>query len=710
MKKIITLIIFTSFIYHYTCAQCITKVATGQQHTLALRADGSLWAWGSNTNGQLGDGTVSSGPEYSKNSPVKAGTATWKAISAGEDFSVGIQTNGTLWAWGLNDASGRLGDGSTGATNKSAPVKIADGNYVSVSAGRRHSLAIDADGYLWAWGYNFDGSLGNGTSGSGTNKNTPTKIGSDKWIVVVAGNDISYGIKEGGTLWAWGYSAVSSAEPRQHSSIPVQIASGTWRTIAGNRDFRVGIKSDGTLWAWGHNNFGQLGCGTNTAYSADPTQIGADNTWTDVTTGLQYCIALKSDGTLWSWGYNNNGQLGDGTNSNRNAPARVGSALWATLGTGSFSNSTSFGLQQNEELWAWGFNSYGQLGNGNSGGSAAVNTPVFIPAYNNILAANGSQHTITSRFASVVFNSNCDPIAAIQQPENDPNSVNYTGSVTAKVWVQTTPPLHYVKRHYQITPTDNAANATAQVTLYFTQEDFDRFNDNNMVKLPIGPTDAAGYKANLLVEKRSGSSTDNTGLPGSYPGSTQTINPNDANIVWNAAYSRWEVSFTVTGFSGFFIKTQTTALPVGFGHISAIVKNGDLLVNFATLTEQNNDRFIIEASADGKNFKAIGTLQSAAAGGNADKPLHYGFSITANDAGIASIMSLGLLMLLCFAGQRNRKLLAGAAVLYAFAFISCNKTVQELQDYAYENIYIRIVQVDKDGKKAYSRIVKVVKA
>ena len=173
------------------------------------------------------------------------------------------------------------------------------------------------------------------------------------------------------------------------------------------------------------------------------------------------------------------------------------------------------------------------------------------------LATANTNQTLTIG-GGTVFSSNCTNLIATVLP-NGASPVS--GSTVAKVWIEPTQPVQYVKRHYEINPAANATTATANVTLYFTQAEFDDFNAINAVKLPTGAADAAGI-SNLLIEKRSGVSSDGTGLPNTYTGSVITINPADASIIWNTTYSRWEVSFDITGFSGFFVKTQTGALPV----------------------------------------------------------------------------------------------------------------------------------------------------
>jgi Secretion system C-terminal sorting domain len=189
------------------------------------------------------------------------------------------------------------------------------------------------------------------------------------------------------------------------------------------------------------------------------------------------------------------------------------------------------------------------------------------------------------------------------------------GPTTAKVWVEFVQPSGFVKRHYEITPSNFAANSTGTVTLYFTQQEFNDFNAVNITKLPTSGTDAAG-KANLLIEKRGGASNNNTGLPASYTGAISNINPDDAAIVWNATLGRWEITFDVTGFSGFFVKTLSTTLAVRWlqvaGYVNASKKAS---INFK-VQESNVTAYEIEKSIDGSNFKSIATISSKGNGIN----------------------------------------------------------------------------------------------
>ncbi len=190
-----------------------------------------------------------------------------------------------------------------------------------------------------------------------------------------------------------------------------------------------------------------------------------------------------------------------------------------------------------------------------------------------------------------------------------------TGSVNARVWIEGTVPaqggIPFVQRHYEITPASGAATATGRVTLYFTQAEFDNFNNDpaSAADLPSGPADAAGI-SNLRVIKYPGVSNDGSGLPGSYTGTPLTINPDDADITWNAAAARWEVVFEVTGFSGFIVQTGTVVLPLTLLSQSVQAVGNDALVQWKTVDEINHAYYEVQASGNGQNFAGAGHVLS----------------------------------------------------------------------------------------------------
>jgi alpha-tubulin suppressor-like RCC1 family protein len=236
-------------------------LSAGELHTVALRTNGSLWSWGLNNRGALGDGTFTT-----TNAPQPIATsATWSTVAAGFDYTLALQSNQTLWAWG-NNGSGRLGNGASNSTNSPQPVTT-NITWRAVSAGAAHTVAVRIDGTLWAWGLNQWGQLGDGT-----------------------------------------FSTASTPQPISTNAM--------WQSVSTAWDYTVALRADGTLWTWGNNNTGQLGNGTF-ANTNTPQPIATNAQWRAVAAGgtgpASHSLALRADGTLWAWGDNSEGQLGVST-------------------------------------------------------------------------------------------------------------------------------------------------------------------------------------------------------------------------------------------------------------------------------------------------------------------------------------------------------------------------------------------------------------
>lgn len=229
------------------------------------------------------------------------------------------------------------------------------------------------------------------------------------------------------------------------------------------------------------------------------------------------------------------------------------------------------------------------------------------PGGADLLGINGDvTNTTISGSTNFIANSSCRLITTLQ-PTGSANAI--AGNVSTNIWIESAQPATYVKRHYQVNPAGNAANATGRATLYFTQAEFDAYNTVNTNKLPTGPTDAAG-KAILVIKQYTGVSSNTTGLPNTYTAGPFNINPDDNDIVWNATYSRWEVSFNFTGYSGFFLTTDLNILPLTLISFNGRPYTGYNQLQWETADEVNTSHFELERSTDGNKYTATATIQA----------------------------------------------------------------------------------------------------
>ena len=332
----------------------VAALSAGAFHSVMALSDGTLLSWGSDLYGQLGDARP---VRFTNPTRVGAGT-NWSTATAGAKFTAALDDAGRLFTWGLN-ADGQLGLGDD--VSRDAPDPVGAPSFVlsSVSVGRNHTLAVENDGTLWAWGDNSFGKLG---IPDAVMTHAPTQVGAENdWKRVVAGYDHSFAIKQNGSLWAWGqnYRGRLGLDEISATNSPTRVGSGNdWATVCTGFAHSIGLKTNGTLWALGTNDVGQLGTGS-VRDGRIPLQIGSDEDWALVTAGRNFTVAIKMDGTLWAWGDNSEFQLGISGTSSTNLPALVSIAPdWVAISAG---NSHCLGLRSNGALWGWGRNDENQI-------------------------------------------------------------------------------------------------------------------------------------------------------------------------------------------------------------------------------------------------------------------------------------------------------------------------------------------------------------
>ncbi|HXS36349.1 MAG TPA: T9SS type A sorting domain-containing protein [Flavipsychrobacter sp.] len=417
----------------------------------------------------------------------------WRTVSANWEFNIAQKSDGTLWAWGFN-ADSRLGDGST--INRNIPVEIStDTDWSVISAGGISALALKSDGSLWAWGANTYGQLGNG---SHTNEIVPVKIGSaTNWKTVSAGYVHSLGLKRDGTLWGWGSNLAGEIGIPGDTDVtkPHQVGIDTnWLAISTGSDVSLALKKDGTLWAWGLNMHGEVGIGTITPGVDTPMQVGADKNWASISAGGSYALAIKTDGTLWAWGDNTFGDLGNGTTTNSKVPIQVDTATDWKIATASC-QETSFAIKKDGTLWAWGDNTFGAFGIPSSSVYRSF-TPIQITTYTDWQSVKaGNRHSMALRAGGSLW-------AAGENLWGQLGDGTYTESITqvmVSCWPATVPNLH---------PAENVSfypNPFSQkATIKFENDDHQKYQLQVYNVLGQKVIDIDNVTSNFITIDRSG--------------------------------------------------------------------------------------------------------------------------------------------------------------------------------------------------------------
>lgn len=341
---------------------------------------GTLLAWGGNDAGQLGNGSTTA----SASPAAVSSLGNVVGVAAGPSYSLALRADGTVWAWGRGPL-GQWGQRSSYITTSTTPVQVGDlSNVIAVAAGGNHGLALKVDGTVWAWGTDFQGQLGDGTT-TGQGQGTPVQVEGILGVVAIAaGYDYSLALTNDGTVWAWGNDSSGQlgslgltrpcgddqdGTPRlcSGSAIPTAVLGVSHAVaIAAGTRHALTLASDGTVWAWGDDSSGQLGTGTISSASAVVQVVDPGDAPEPlrhimaVAAGGAHSLALSADGTVWAWGSGDHGQLGSGSTADSATPVQVsGLSKVVAIAAGT---THSVAATADGTAWAWGGNDAGQLG------------------------------------------------------------------------------------------------------------------------------------------------------------------------------------------------------------------------------------------------------------------------------------------------------------------------------------------------------------
>jgi alpha-tubulin suppressor-like RCC1 family protein len=375
----VTSIILLVFLFFYSSASVnalvpnVISVSIGEFHGLALKNDGTVWVWGVTYPGRAGKDL--NGALDATSIPVQIPIGNVTMISAGSDYNLALKDDGTVWAWGYNDF-GQLGDGTNSDSAIPVMVKTLD-NITEISAGTSHCLALRRDGTVWTWGSDHYGEIDGKVGSDINNKNIPVQVNISGVKAISTGNGYSVALKDDGTVWTWGSindnlvetsnnvngqlvisSNISTATPYPIQvpdlSNVIQISASSFQILALDRN--------GNIWEWGDIWIPVNGVPTEVNV-ADPKQVSNLTDIIQISAGLEHSMALKSDGTVWTWGTNDEGQLGIGETDmyTTEDPLKIPTLqnIISIAASEDLSNSAAIG--NDGTVFEWGRNYDGQI-------------------------------------------------------------------------------------------------------------------------------------------------------------------------------------------------------------------------------------------------------------------------------------------------------------------------------------------------------------
>lgn len=416
---------YSAALPQYTKKMSSAGSDTNSLHTCHIRSDGTMWCWGVEHAGELGNG---GGLTDTAGAPVRVtDPGPWMSVTTGIDTTCGIKTDGTAWCWG-SDSSGQLGNGATaGSQATPSPVSVADTiPWIQLSAGYDSTCGIKADGSAFCWGADSGGQLGNGAGGASTAPGTAI-TSTLPWIQISQGGDVTCGIKSDNTLWCWGDAAdgrLGNGTTTPNLQTPALVGTDTWRFVEATGP--CGIKTDGSLWCWGQNINGKLGVGsTYTGNQTVPRLVVEPGPWASVKAGsYDVSCGVKMDGTGWCWG-DNTTMLGIGSVPAADVPYPVPviGKEWVQIDGGG--STLRCGVKNDDSVWCWGNDFFDVLGNGpGNAGNLSYPQKIYQPYKSSFSAVDAT----TSLYAAAPAASLAIGTAPLTSVEGVNEGLSFPGS------------------------------------------------------------------------------------------------------------------------------------------------------------------------------------------------------------------------------------------------------------------------------------------